>query len=97
MLLREGAAESLAAGVDRAAEDDAVWARKIDVLEDALLVRLSRGETDRLQTGSRDANHFAGFDFADVPGVQEIKSAGFRSDEPRVAQSAEHQGAEAAG
>src|SRR5271154_5867756 len=82
MLARKDAAEGFAASVDGTAEDDAVRSREIDMLEDAMLVRLLRREMDGLNAGFRDAHHFAGFDFADVLRVEQIEGAGFGGDHP---------------
>ncbi len=84
MLPREEAAEHFAAFVHRAAENNAVGAGEIDMLENALLERLFRREVDGLDTGFGDAHHFAGLDLADVLGIEEIEGAGFGSDEPGV-------------
>src|SRR6202035_2096086 len=51
MFLSEETAEHFAGVGHGAAEDDAVRARKIDVLEDAVLVRLRRAEADGLDAG----------------------------------------------
>ena len=45
-------------------------------------MRLGRAEVDGLQPGSRDAQHFAGFDFAHVLRIQQIECAGFRRHHP---------------
>ena len=82
--------------IDGAAEDQAVGPREIDVLEDAVLVRLLGGEMQRFDAGSGDAHHFAGLDFADVFGAEQIERAGFRGDDPGVAEPAEAERAEAA-
>src|SRR5580704_1688614 len=66
MFAREESAERFAAFVDGAAENDAVRAREIDMLENALLHGLLRREVDGLDAGARDAHHFARLDFADV-------------------------------
>src|SRR5260370_1627239 len=84
MLAREEAPEHLAAFVHGAAEDDAVWAGKIDVLENALLERLFWREVNGLDAGFGDAYHFAGFDVADVLGVEQIESGSFRGNEPGI-------------
>src|SRR5712692_7106592 len=65
MLAREQAAEHLAALVYGTAEDDAVGAGKVDMLENALLVLLFGREVDGLNAAFGYAHHFAGFDFAD--------------------------------
>src|SRR6267142_14294 len=77
-------AEHFAGVGDRTAEDDAVGTRKIDVLEDTVLVRLRRAEADGFDAGAGDADHFAGFDFADVGGVEKIESTGFGGDDPGI-------------
>src|SRR5205823_7337263 len=59
MLVREQAAKHFAALVDGAAEDNAVRAREIDVLENALLVWLGRREMDGLDAALGDAHHLA--------------------------------------
>src|SRR5260370_16459543 len=84
MLAREEAPEQLAAFVHGAAEDDVVWPGKIDVLENALLERLFWREVNGLDAGFGDAYHFAGFDLADVLGVEQIESASFRGNEPGI-------------
>ena len=96
MFAREQAAEAFAALVHRAAENQAIGPRKIDVLEDAVLQRLFRREVERFDAAARDAHHFAGLDFAHVFGADQIERAGFRSDEPGAAEAAEAQRAEAA-
>src|SRR5262249_7996722 len=97
MFFGERAAQSFTASADGAAEDDAVGARKIDMLEDALLVLLFWGEADGFQAAFRDAHHFAGLDFADVCRVEKIKGAGLRGGEPSVAEAAENQRPKAPG
>src|SRR6266403_180183 len=82
MFAREQATEHLAAFVDGAAKDNAVGPGEIDVLENALLERLLRREVDRLDAGFGDADHFAGFDFADILGVEEIERARFGGYQP---------------
>src|SRR6267142_279544 len=82
MFFREQAAEHFAASIDAAAEDGAVRAREIDVLENAMLVRLRRGEVNGFDAGLGDAHHFAGFDFADILRVEKIEGAGFAGDDP---------------
>src|SRR6266852_5944887 len=69
MLLREEASEHLAAFVHGAAKHNAVRAGEIDVFENALLKLFLRREVDGLDSGFRDAHHFAGFDLADVLGI----------------------------
>src|SRR6266576_2446693 len=102
MLLREQASKHFAALVHGAAEDDAVRAREIDVLENALLELLFWREMDGFDAGFGDAYHLAGLDFADVLRIQQIKSASFRGHQPgdKAAgrgQFSKDQGAEAAG
>src|SRR5262249_57797241 len=75
-------AELFPALVHAAAENGAVRPRKIDMLKDAELVRLFRRETNRLQSGSRNTQHLAGFDLPDVVRVEEIERAGFAGDDP---------------
>ena len=82
MLAGQQAAQRFAALVHRAAEDDAIGAREIDMLENAVLMRLFRREADRFNAAARDAHHFAGLDFANVFGVDQIERAGFRSHDP---------------
>src|SRR5271166_2529283 len=82
MFAGQNAAEGFAAGVDGAAEDDAVGSGEIDMLKNALLVMFWRGEVDGLDAGLGDADHFAGGDFADVLRVEEIESTGFGGDHP---------------
>src|SRR5215510_10231689 len=82
MLAREQAAQHFAALVNGAAEDDAVRAREVDMLENALLMWFRGREVDGLDPGFGDAHHFAGFDFADVLRVEKVKRAGFAGDEP---------------
>src|SRR5205807_2270302 len=83
----EQAAQHFAAPVYGAAEDQAVWPRKIDVLENAVLVRLGQREADRLEPGPRDAHHLARLDLAHVLGAQQIERAGLRSQQPRAPQA----------
>ena len=66
------------------------------MLEDAVLVRLLRGEAQRFDAALRDAHQFAGLDLANVFGADQIEGAGFGSDQPGVAQAAEAERAEAA-
>ena len=82
MLASEHAAECFAAGVDGTAEDDAVWAREIDMFENTMLVRLLWREMNGLDAGLGNAHHFAGFDFADVLRVEQIEGASFGGDHP---------------
>src|SRR5579864_8870721 len=77
MLAGKQAAKHFAALVDGAAEDDAVRAREVDVLENALLMRLGGSEMNGLDAALGDAHHFARLDFADVLGVEQIEGAGF--------------------
>ena len=77
MLARQQAAEHFAAFVDGAAENHAVGPREIDVLKNAVLLRLFRREVNRFDAGSGDAHHFAGLDFANVLRVEQIERAGF--------------------
>ncbi len=83
MFARKQAAEHFAALVDGAAKNNAVRARKVDMLENALLVRLRGREVDGLNAAFGDAHHFAGLDFADILRVEQIKRAGLRSHQPR--------------
>ena len=97
LLAREQAAQHFAAAVDGAAKDQAIGARKIDVLENAVLVAASAGakwidSTPLLEMRT----HLAGLDFANVFRADQIERAGFRSDHPGVAESAEAERAEAA-
>src|SRR5690242_13047984 len=82
MLAREQTAEHFAALVNGAAENNAVGTREIDMLENALLMRLGGREVNGLDAALGDAHHFSRFDFADVLRVEEIESAGFAGDEP---------------
>src|SRR5260370_18884595 len=84
MFVREEASEHISGVGYGAADDDAVGTRKIDVLENAVLVRLRRAEEDGFDAGGGDADHFGGFDFADVGGVEKIEGAGFRGDDPSI-------------
>src|SRR5260370_10722612 len=84
MFVREEASEHISGVGYGAADDDAVGTRKIDVLEDAVLVRLRRAEADGFDAGAGDADHVAGLDFADVGGVEKIESAGFGGDDPGI-------------
>ena len=54
------------------------------MLENAVLMRLRRAETDGLDAGTGDANHFTGLDFTDVGGIEKIESAGFAGDDPGI-------------
>src|SRR5437899_2079901 len=82
MLAREEAAEHLAALVHGTAEDDAVRAGEVNVLENALLVLLFGREVDGLNAAFGDAHHFTGRDLADVLGVEKVERAGFGGDQP---------------
>src|SRR4029077_119776 len=97
MFLGEQTAKGFAAFVDAATEDDAVGARKIDVLEDALLAGFFGREMDGFDAGARDAHHFAGRDFANILRVEEIERAGFASDQAGGRESAEIERAQSAG
>src|SRR5260221_2944595 len=102
VFLGEEASEHFAAVGDRAGGDDAIWAREIDVLENAVLVRLRRGGANGFDARAGDADHFAGFDFADIGGVEKIEGACFGGDDPGVGaigrrKFAEDERAEAAG
>ena len=44
-----------------------------------------RREMDGFDARAGDAHHFAGLDFADVLGVEQIERASFRGDEPNFA------------
>src|SRR3989442_827141 len=73
-----------------------VGPRKIDVLENAVLVRLGQREADRLEPGPRDAHHLARLDLAHVLGAQQIERAGLRSQQPRAPQATQVERAETA-
>ena len=73
---RQLAAQFLAAGLHRAAEDQAVGTREVHVLEDA--ARLRRGGRIEARTDSLRADHdqFAGLHIAHVVGADQIERAG---------------------
>jgi len=96
MLLCQRAAEGLAAFVNRAAEDDAVRAREIHMLENTLLVRLFRREVDGFNAGARDAHHFARLDLAHILRVEQIESTSLGGHQPGVTEPAKIQGAKSA-
>src|SRR5262249_33275250 len=85
MFFREQAAKHFAAGIDAAAKNRTVWPRKINMLENALLVRLLRREMYRFDAGFGDAHHFAGLDFAHITRVEKIERTGFACYDPHFA------------
>src|SRR6202034_4015154 len=89
MLLGQKASEALAALVHRASEDHAVRPRKINMFEDAILMRLLRRETNGFQAAARNARHFSRLHFAHVFGVDQIESARFRSSHPGSVKASE--------
>ena len=82
MFARQETPEHFPTFVDGAAENDAIRPRKIDMLENALLVLFFGREMDGFDARLGDAQHFAGLDFADVLRVEQIEGAGFRGDQP---------------
>src|SRR5216684_3384869 len=96
MLFRQQLPERLAAVVHRAAKNRAVGPREIDVLENAVLMRLFRREMDGLDPRARNAHHLAGLDLADIFRAEQIEGAGFRSHHPHRTQPPDIERAEAA-
>src|SRR5690348_13636212 len=96
MLAGEEAAQALARGIHGTAEDDAIGPREIDMLENAVLMRLLRREANGLGAALGDSQHFAGLDFALVFRANQIECAGLRGDHPRAAEPAEAERPEAA-
>ena len=90
----EHAAEFRPHLVDTAAEHVAVGPREIDVLEHALGQR-SGGNGLMERRPLADDEDLARLDVAHVRGADQIERAGFRADNPGVAEPAEREGAEA--
>ena len=85
MLASEKFAERFAAVMHAAAENQAIGAREIDMLENAVLMRLGRREANGFESRARDAQHFSGFDFANVIRIQQIERASFGCDHIGIA------------
>src|SRR5690348_5192216 len=96
MLAGEKAAEALTREVHGPAEYDAIGPGEIDVLENAVLMRLFRREANGFDAALGDAQHFARLDFAFVFSVDKIEGAGLRRNHPRAAAPAEAEPTEAA-
>ena len=95
-LARELAAERLAHLVDVAAEDAAVGAREVDVLEDAG-VRLLPGErVHGVDAALAHGDDLARLDLALVARVDQVEGAGLGGDDHRVTDAPEDERAEAA-
>ena len=70
------AAQFLAAGLHRAAEDKAVGTREVHVLEDATRLRRGGGVEARIDSFRADDDQFARLYVADVLGADQVKGAG---------------------
>src|SRR4051812_42088862 len=77
-LARELRAEGLADLVDRAAADDGIWPREIDVFEDAGPRRFGRKRLVALRALLVEYDDLAGLDIADVFRADDVERAGFR-------------------
>ena len=93
--LRQDAAELGAHLVDALAEDVAVGAREVDVLEDAVGERRRRKRMQRAQAAVADDHHLAGLDVAHVGRADQIERAGLGADDVGVAEPAERERPEA--
>ncbi len=96
MLLSQQSAQAFAAFVHRTPENHAVGTGEVNVLEDAILMRLFGRESNGFDAAARNPHHFPGFHFAHVFGVDQIERASFRGSHPRSIQPAETERAEAA-
>src|SRR5579864_1779217 len=96
MFARQQTAEAFARRVHGAAEDDAIGARKINMLEDAVLMLLFGRETNGFDAASGNAQHFAGLNVTDIFRADQIEGARFRADNPGVAEASEGERAETA-
>src|SRR5580700_1326469 len=86
MLLGQQAPQPFPALVHRPAENDAIGARKVDMLEDTKAALLWGSETNRFDSAARYAHHLARLDFANVFRIDQIERAGFRRQHPRPIQ-----------
>ena len=91
LFARQNAAQLRANLVDAAAEDIAVGAREVHVLEDAVRERRGRIRLDRLHAVGRHNQHFARLYIAFVSGADEIHRARFRADHPGIVEPAERE------
>ena len=83
-LARQLAAHLVARLLHPAAEDAAVGARKVDVLEDAARLRHAAGVLAAGDAVFGDHHQFAGKNIAHVLGAQQIEGAGFRGKDDGV-------------
>ena len=75
---RQQPAQHFARFLHRAAEDNRIRARKIDVLENAMRVVAHRSVALPRHSFGADDDHFAGFDIAQVDRADQVERAGFR-------------------
>ena len=92
---RELRAEGFSDVVDRAAADDGIRPREIDVFEDAGPRRLRRERLVAVRAGLVEHDDFAGLDVADIFGADHVERAGFRGQDRAAVEVAEHQRADA--
>ncbi len=88
MFAREKFAEHFAAVIYGASENHAVGPREIYVFKNAKLRISGGGEANGFESSARDAQHFAGFDIANVSCADEIEGASFGCNDPAIAQAA---------
>ena len=72
--------------IDRNSENYRIGTRKINVFKGADRILFFFERKRRMQTVFVNDEHFAGFDLADVFGIDQIERAGFRRDAPRIFQ-----------
>ena len=88
-------AEGLADVVDRAAADDGIRPREIDVFEDAGPRRLRRERLVAVRAVLVEHDDLAGLDVADIFGADHVERAGLRGQDRAAVEVAEHQRADA--
>ena len=92
---RELRTEGLADLIDRAAADDGIRPREIDVFEDAGPRRLWRERLVAVRAVFVEHDDLAGLDVADILRADHVERAGFRRQDRVAVEIAEHQRADA--
>ena len=92
---RELRAEGLADVIDRAAADDGIRPREVDVFEDAGPRRLRRKRLVALRAVLVEHDDLAGLDVADIFGADHVERAGLRRQDRAAVEFAQHQRANA--
>jgi hypothetical protein len=88
-------AEGFSDIVDRAAADDGIRPREVDIFEDAGPRRLRRERLVAVGAGLVEHDDFAGLDVADILGADHVERTGFRGQDRAAVEVAEHQRANA--